>query len=120
VHLGADQNSQFLYRKRERERERESVCVCVLHVCIRWYNQNRMAEFAGKWWWGLRSVWMVLLNFLLAFVFVSAERDLRVGPSTFNGTQSTYFLRAVNFLWQPDKSSYQHVWPVMFLIHMFT
>ncbi|KAE8056587.1 hypothetical protein FH972_013346 [Carpinus fangiana] len=72
-----------------------------------------MAEFAGKWWWGLRSVWMVLLNFLLAFVFVSAERDLRVGPSSFNGTQSTYFLRAVNFLWQPDKSSYQHVWPEM-------
>ncbi|XP_059460669.1 sulfite exporter TauE/SafE family protein 3-like [Corylus avellana] len=72
-----------------------------------------MAEFAGKWWWGLRSVWMVLLNFLLAIVFVSAERDLRIGPSTFNETQSTYLLRAVNFLWQPDKSSYQHVWPEM-------
>ncbi|XP_059460266.1 sulfite exporter TauE/SafE family protein 3-like isoform X1 [Corylus avellana] len=72
-----------------------------------------MAEFAGKWWWGLRSVWMVMLNFLLAFVFISSERDLRIGTSTFNGTESSYFLRAVNFLWQPDKSGYQHVWPEM-------
>jgi hypothetical protein len=78
-----------------------------------------MAEFAGKWWWGLRSVWMVLLNFLLAFVLVSAERDLRIGPSTFNGTESSYFLRAVNFLWQPLESSYQHVWPVMFQFSLF-
>jgi hypothetical protein len=78
-----------------------------------------MAEFAGKWWWGLRSVWMVMLNFLLAFLFVSAERDLRIGPSTFNGTESSYFLRAVNFLWQPHESGYQHVWPVMFQFSLY-
>ncbi|XP_062165417.1 sulfite exporter TauE/SafE family protein 3-like isoform X2 [Alnus glutinosa] len=73
-----------------------------------------MTEFAAKWWWGLRSVWMVLLNFLVALVFVSAERDLRLGASTFNATESTnYLLRAVNFLWQPDQSGYQHVWPEM-------
>jgi len=41
---------------------------------------------------------MVLLNFLVALVFVSAERDLRLGASTFNATESTnYLLRAVNF-----------------------
>nr|TKS10993.1 uncharacterized protein D5086_0000075950 [Populus alba] len=34
-----------------------------------------MAEFGGKWR-GLKSVLMVLINFLLAFVFVSAERGL--------------------------------------------
>jgi len=79
-----------------------------------------MAEFAAKWWWGLRSVWMVVLNFLVALVFVSAERDLRLGASTFNATESTnYLLRAVNLFWQPDQSGYQHVWPVIFQFLLF-
>jgi hypothetical protein len=75
-----------------------------------------MGEFGEKWRWGLRRVWMVVLNFLIALVFVSAQRDLRLNLSSFNGTEgppeSDYILRAVNFLWQPDKSGYQHVWPV--------
>lgn len=76
-----------------------------------------MAEFGGKWR-GLRSVLMVLLNFLLAFVFVSAERGLkREATSTrMNETGdsvSSYVLKAVNFLWQPDHKGYQHVWPEM-------
>ncbi|GMY17626.1 sulfite exporter TauE/SafE family protein 3-like [Fagus crenata] len=74
-----------------------------------------MGEFGEKWRWGLRRVWMVVLNFLIALVFVSAQRDLRLNLSSFNGTEgppeSDYILRAVNFLWQPDKSGYQHVWP---------
>ncbi|KAB1204396.1 hypothetical protein CJ030_MR8G027189 [Morella rubra] len=76
-----------------------------------------MAEFGAKWRWGLRSAWMVLLNLLVALVFVSAERNLSLGASRFNGTEggpeSNYLLRAVNFLWQSDKSGYQHVWPEM-------
>ncbi|CAK7353346.1 unnamed protein product [Dovyalis caffra] len=76
-----------------------------------------MAEFGGKWR-GLRSVLMVLFNFLLAFVFVSAERGLkREATSTrMNETRdflSSYVLKAVNFLWQPDQKGYQHVWPEM-------
>lgn len=58
---------------------------------------------------------MVMFNFALAFVFVSAERGLRLESSRFNGTQqgSDYLFRAVNFLWQSDKVGYEHVWPVI-------
>ncbi|KAF9681138.1 hypothetical protein SADUNF_Sadunf06G0194300 [Salix dunnii] len=76
-----------------------------------------MAEFGGKWR-GIRSVLMVLLNFLLALVFVSAERGLK-REATFtrmNETEdsmSSYVLKAVNFLWQSDQTGYQHVWPEM-------
>ena len=79
-----------------------------------------MAEFGGKWR-GIRSVLMVLLNFLLALVFVSAERGLK-REATFtrmNETgdfMSSYVLKAVNFLWQSDQKGYQHVWPVKILI----
>ncbi|KAG2699725.1 hypothetical protein I3760_07G203700 [Carya illinoinensis] len=75
-----------------------------------------MAKFGLKWLWGLRSVWMVSLNFLLALVFVSAERGMRLQasrPNETEGPESSYLLKAINFLWQPDKSGYQHVWPEM-------
>ncbi|XP_048332262.2 sulfite exporter TauE/SafE family protein 3 [Ziziphus jujuba] len=64
----------------------------------------------------IRSMLMMMLNFVLAFVFVSAERGLRLEALRFNGTQrseSNYLHKAVNFLWQADKSGYQHVWPEM-------
>ncbi|OAY26674.1 sulfite exporter TauE/SafE family protein 3 [Manihot esculenta] len=74
-----------------------------------------MAEFGGKWR-GLRSVLMVSFNFLIAFVLVSAERGLKReftrAPETEEGL-SSYFLKAADFLWQPDQSGYQHVWPEM-------
>ncbi|XP_050213413.1 sulfite exporter TauE/SafE family protein 3-like [Mercurialis annua] len=79
-----------------------------------------MAEFGrGGTWRGLRSVLMVCLNFLLAFVLVSAERGMkreftRVSPRENNDDGlSNYFLQAVDFLWQPAQSGYQHVWPEM-------
>lgn len=68
-----------------------------------------------------RSMLMMMLNFVLAFVFVSAERGLRLEALRFNGTEgseSNYLHKAVNFLWQADKSGYQHVWPVNSLIFM--
>lgn len=76
-----------------------------------------MAALGAKWR-GLRSMSMVMFNFALAFVFVSAERGLRLESSRFNGTHqgsvsgSDYLFRAVNFLWQSDKVGYEHVWPV--------
>eukprot|EP00257_Ricinus_communis_P015300 XP_015573182.1 sulfite exporter TauE/SafE family protein 3 [Ricinus communis] len=76
-----------------------------------------MAEFGGGKWRGLRSVLMVSLNFLLAFVLVSAERGMRrefTGtPQTEGEGLSTYFVKAVDFLWQPDQTGYRHVWPEM-------
>lgn len=53
------------------------------------------------------------------------EREEEEPPSPFLGglksependdqeEESRYFLKVVNFLWQPDESSYQHVWPSM-------
>ncbi|KAM1507512.1 hypothetical protein TB2_016580 [Malus domestica] len=74
-----------------------------------------MVAFGAKWH-GLRSVAMVMLHFGAAFVFVSAERGLRLEGSRFNGTEGSepnYFFKAVNFLWQSEKSGYHHVWPEM-------
>lgn len=58
---------------------------------------------------------MIFMNFALAFVFVKADRGLKLEASRFIGTEeqgSNYVLKAVNFLWQPDQSGYHHVWPV--------
>ncbi|KAL4603379.1 hypothetical protein ACB092_10G120100 [Castanea dentata] len=76
-----------------------------------------MAEFGAKWGWGLRWVWMVMMYYLIALVVsgVSAQRELRLEALSFNGTEeipeSNYLLKAVNFLWQANKSGYHHVWP---------
>lgn len=72
-----------------------------------------MAEI-GAIWQGLRSVILIGLSFLVASVVVSAERNL-VRESKRNGEdgrETDYLLEFVNFLWQPNQSSYQHVWPV--------
>lgn len=72
-----------------------------------------MADLGAKWWI-LRSMTMIFVNFALAFVFVKAERGLKMGTLRVNGTEqqdSNYFLKAVNFLWQPEGSGYHHVWP---------
>ncbi|KAJ9183476.1 hypothetical protein P3X46_007322 [Hevea brasiliensis] len=74
-----------------------------------------MAEFGGKWR-GLRSTLTLSLNFLLAFVLVSAERGWKREFTSVPQTEedlSSYFLKAADFLWQPDASGYQHVWPEM-------
>ncbi|KAF2294625.1 hypothetical protein GH714_013887 [Hevea brasiliensis] len=74
-----------------------------------------MAEFGGKWR-GLRSTLTLSLNFLLAFVLVSAERGWKREFTSVPETEedlSSYFLKAADFLWQPDASGYQHVWPEM-------
>ncbi|KAF7830135.1 sulfite exporter TauE/SafE family protein 3 [Senna tora] len=65
----------------------------------------------------MRPVWVAVLNLVLAFVFVSAERGFKMEASgRFNGTQPSHgnFLQeAVNFLWHSGESGYQHVWPEM-------
>ncbi|KAL9338896.1 hypothetical protein Peur_067911 [Populus x canadensis] len=64
-----------------------------------------MAEFGGKWR-GLKSVLMVLINFLLAFVFVSAERGLTREATSARTDEtgdsvSSYVLNAeMKFGWQ--------------------
>ncbi|KAH8482647.1 hypothetical protein H0E87_029919 [Populus deltoides] len=64
-----------------------------------------MAEFGGKWR-ALKSVLMVLINFLLAFVFVSAERGLTREATSARTDEtgdsvSSYVLNAeMKFGWQ--------------------
>lgn len=58
-------------------------------------------------------------SFLLAAVFVSAERSLKkealrgaAGKVT-DHSDADYLSTFVNFLWQPSESGYEHVWPEM-------
>ncbi|KAF8393376.1 hypothetical protein HHK36_021619 [Tetracentron sinense] len=74
-----------------------------------------MAEIGAKWQ-VLRSISMIALSFLLASVIVSAERSLKQDSSRSNVTEEVetdYLLKVINFLWQPNQSGYQHVWPDM-------
>ncbi|RVX17541.1 Sulfite exporter TauE/SafE family protein 3 [Vitis vinifera] len=72
-----------------------------------------MAGFGTKW-----LMLMILCSFMLASAFVSGERSFKHEASTFNvtkeaGFNSNYLSKVVNFLWQSDRSGYQHVWPEM-------
>lgn len=76
-----------------------------------------MAGIGGKWGIILKPVLPVVWSFLLASIFVSAERSLRnENPaSTQNETGnsgSPLLFRTLNFLWQPSESGYHHLWPV--------
>ncbi|XP_057477388.1 sulfite exporter TauE/SafE family protein 3-like [Actinidia eriantha] len=74
-----------------------------------------MAQIGVKWR-VLRSISMILLNFVLASMFASAERGLKLQESTDSKSEpsgSGYLSQLVNFLWQSGESGYQHVWPDM-------
>ncbi|KAF5208310.1 Sulfite exporter TauE/SafE family protein [Thalictrum thalictroides] len=76
-----------------------------------------MAELGAKWQ-GIKAVANVGFLFLLAAVFVSAERSLKLEDSTRHNTtikkdEQSFVLTVVNFLWQSDQSGYKHVWPEM-------
>lgn len=65
-----------------------------------------------------------MMYYLIALVVVSglsAQRELRLEALSFKGTEgipeSNYLLKAVNFLWQANKSGYHHVWPVFFIFN---
>ncbi|KAI3468248.1 hypothetical protein Pfo_024911 [Paulownia fortunei] len=71
-----------------------------------------------KKWKAFGPFFTVVWSFLLASIFVSAERSLKQESLSHNATGiSTYdsdsdFLSSfVNFIWQANKSGYQHVWP---------
>lgn len=74
-----------------------------------------MAQIEAKWR-GLRSFAMICFSFLLASMFASAERNLMRVTSTKDEVEDSeldYLLKFVHFIWQPEQSSYQHVWPAM-------
>jgi len=77
-----------------------------------------MTKLRSKWL-GLRSVTIFLINFSLAFAFVSAERrgkSLRLSTDETRENESSFFLKAINFLWESDQIGYRHVWPVSIIL----
>ncbi|RVW25814.1 Sulfite exporter TauE/SafE family protein 3 [Vitis vinifera] len=71
----------------------------------------------GSKWWGLRRVALILVTFLgVASVLVSAERTLKQESSSHDGSREVepgLMTKIVNFLWDPNLSAYEHVWPDM-------
>ena len=72
-------------------------------------------KWRKKWLW---PVVVICLIVLLTAAMASADRGQKsealgddVSVEEEMGA-SDYLLKVVNFLWQPNESSYQHVWPV--------
>ncbi|MQL81227.1 hypothetical protein Taro_013678 [Colocasia esculenta] len=78
-----------------------------------------MGDALGRWLAGLRSAAPVALSFLMAAIAVSADRSMKRGGFAVEatvveaGADEHFLLKFAHFLWQPDESSYQHVWPDM-------
>uniref|UniRef100_A0A7N0U9E9 Sulfite exporter TauE/SafE family protein n=1 Tax=Kalanchoe fedtschenkoi TaxID=63787 RepID=A0A7N0U9E9_KALFE len=74
---------------------------------------------AGAKWMLVKSMMTIACSFAMAAVLVSAERSMKLeaaGRTTSAADKpedGDLLLRVVNFLWQSDKSGYQHVWPEM-------
>lgn len=64
-------------------------------------------------WKAFGPFFTVVWSFLLASIFVSAERRLKKDETGFSPTDSHLMSSVLNFLWQADESGYQHVWPEM-------
>ncbi|KAL0323854.1 UNVERIFIED_CONTAM: Sulfite exporter TauE/SafE family protein 3 [Sesamum calycinum] len=65
-------------------------------------------------WKAFGPLFTVLWSFLLASIFVSAERSLKQESLSRNATRdsdSDLLSTFVNFIWQANKSGYHHVWP---------
>ncbi|GMG99059.1 hypothetical protein Nepgr_000899 [Nepenthes gracilis] len=75
-----------------------------------------MAEFGAKWRF-TRSMLTILWSFLLAALFVSAERRSltyeRSATSIPDRPEMDPLSQLLNFLWQSNESGYHHVWPEM-------
>lgn len=81
-------------------------------------NILKMAGNLQKWR-AFGPLFTVVWSFILASIFVSAERSLKRESMPRNATgdssrdSDSYLLTAVmNFLWQENETGYQHVWPV--------
>ncbi|KAK1426002.1 hypothetical protein QVD17_14669 [Tagetes erecta] len=77
-----------------------------------------MTEIKGRRWRITRSVMAMLMNFMLASMFASAERSvIAEDVVAFAGDEGEsklgYFVQLANYLFQTDGSGYRHVWPEM-------
>ncbi|CAN4128185.1 unnamed protein product [Withania somnifera] len=68
-----------------------------------------MAGVGGRWK-AFRPLLSICWSFVLAAIFVSAERSVN---ATSHHSDADLLTSVVHFLWKPDESGYQHVWPEM-------
>lgn len=66
---------------------------------------------------------VTLMSFVLASMFVSAERNVMsddvtvvAGYGDVEETETVYFVKLVKSLFRTDGSGYHHVWPVSFCL----
>ncbi|KAJ6732445.1 hypothetical protein OIU79_003537 [Salix purpurea] len=72
-----------------------------------------MAALGAKFL-SLRPAAILLFIFMLASVFISAERSINHEASRLSEAEElepNYLVKIISFLWQSDESGYQHVWP---------
>lgn len=70
--------------------------------------------FLGARFLSLRPAAILFFIFMLASVFISAERSIKHGVSRLSEAEELepdYLVKIISFLWQSDESGYQHVWP---------
>ncbi|WMV42862.1 hypothetical protein MTR67_036247 [Solanum verrucosum] len=70
----------------------------------------------GSRWKVFRPLLSISWSFLLAAIFVSAERSLKkeiVAQNATHQSDADLLTSVVQFLWKPNESGYQHVWPEM-------
>ena len=63
----------------------------------------------------LRPAAILFFIFMLASVFISAERSINHEASRLGEAEElepNYLVKIISFLWQSDESGHQHVWPV--------
>lgn len=75
-----------------------------------------MARIGSKWW-GLRLIAVVMMGcVVMVSGFISQQGNLKDEFSGHNRTQegdSGFLKKVANFLWQPERLGYTHVWPEM-------
>ncbi|KAL7616703.1 hypothetical protein Lser_V15G01871 [Lactuca serriola] len=81
-----------------------------------------MTEIGAHKWRLMSFVTMMLMNFVFASMFASAERNVMTedvsavasyGDGDNDESKMEYFMKLTNYLFETDGSGYHHVWPEM-------
>ncbi|KAG2722923.1 hypothetical protein I3843_02G127100 [Carya illinoinensis] len=75
-----------------------------------------MARIRSEWR-GSRLIEIFAISFLMASLFVSTKGSLEQEASSYSEKEEVesdyYIMKVLNFLWQPGRLGYTHVWPEM-------
>ena len=91
------------------------------HQALQKNTKQRKQQREMEKWRVLRWVSMVGWSLLMASMVASGEKRRLNFQKLNNNIDMTplkdQFSQLVHFLWQPDQSGYQHVWPVILVYH---